>query len=66
MPGHLLDAVTEPARPEEPPDGDGLEEADPQQGEAGGGVEVHQLEQVHAALKKERITVLCTKVRHFL
>ena len=42
--GHLLDAITEAAGSEEPADGDGLEEADPQQAHPGGRIEVHQLE----------------------
>ena len=49
--GHLLHAVAEPLGAEEPADGDRLEEADPEQGHSGRGVEVHQLEQVDAALK---------------
>ena len=54
VPGHLLDAVAEPLRAEEPPDGDRLEETDPEQAHAGGRVEVHQLEEVCASLHRHR------------
>lgn len=47
---HLVDAVGELVRAEDPGDGDGLEEAHPQKGHAAGGVKVHQLEQVHSSL----------------
>ena len=46
---HLFDTVAELLSSEEPSDGDGLEEADPQQRHARGGVKVHQLEQVDPA-----------------
>ena len=41
--GHLLNAGRELGRAEDPADGDGLEEAAPQDGNAAGAVEVHQL-----------------------
>jgi hypothetical protein len=45
-----------PFSAEEPADGDGLEEADPEEGHARGGVEVHQLEEEDPALGAHRHT----------
>jgi hypothetical protein len=44
--GHLLDAGGELGRPEDPSNGDRLEEAAPQDRNSAGAVEVHQLKKV--------------------
>ena len=48
--GHLLHAVTEPLGAEHPADGDGLEEAGPEQSHARAAVEIHQLESIYTPL----------------
>ena len=63
--GHLLHAVAELLRSKEPADGDRLEEADPQEGHAGGRVEVHQLEQVDSALKHDSSSRIKTAKVYF-
>ena len=50
---HLLHTVTEPPGPKDPAYGHRLEEADPEQRHARAAVEVHQLEDVDAALKED-------------
>ena len=42
--------MSSPLSAEEPADGDGLEEADPEERHPRGRVEVHQLEEIHSAL----------------
>lgn len=51
---HVLDAVVEAAHAEGPGDGNALEEDEEQQAEAGHGVRVEDLEDVHAALRDAR------------
>ena len=48
--GHLLYTPGEPVGTKDPPDGDGLEEAAPQDGDAARAVKVHELEDEGAAL----------------
>ena len=52
--GHRLDRLPEPLGSEDPGDGDGLPEADPEQGHPAGRVEVHQLEDEDPALGAHR------------
>ena len=42
--------MSSPLSAEEPADGEGLEEADPEERHPRGRVEVHQLEEIHSAL----------------
>lgn len=52
MTSHLLDTVTEFVCSKKPADGNGLEETHPQKGQARTRIEIHQLEKIHATLKK--------------
>ena len=51
VPRHLFHTTRELPRPKDPADGDGLEEAHPQDGDAAGAVEVHELEDEGPALR---------------
>jgi hypothetical protein len=52
---HLFNVSRKLVDPVKPRDGDRLEEADPEKGHARGGVKVHDLKQVDAALSDETL-----------
>jgi hypothetical protein len=62
----LLNAIYEFLRPEYPRNGDGLEEADPQEWHAAGWIKIHQLEDIRSALKQKAQQVEITEVYMFL
>ena len=49
---HLLNAAVEPLGPEDPADGDGLEEDAEEERHSAGSVEIHQLEHIDPALSQ--------------